>query len=69
MNFTFAVAGPGLNDTGFSSTGGLAAVLWIQPLEVQRSSDACGGARQQPIKVANKAPMTSNLIQFPPLGS
>jgi len=36
---------------------------------VQRSSDACGGARQQPINVANRAPMTSNLIQFPPLGS
>src|SRR5262245_39294222 len=67
VNFTFAVAGPGLNDTGFNSTRGLTAVLWIHPFDVQRSCDACGGIRQHPIKVANRTPMISNLMHFLPL--
>jgi hypothetical protein len=71
LDLTFVVARLGLiGGAGFSSIGGLAAVLYKQPFEVHPSSIACGGIGQlQPIKVANRAPMRSVLMQFPSSGS
>ena len=55
----------GLNGVGFSSIGGLTAVLSEQAFEVQSSSIARGATGQlQPIKVTDKTPMKSVLMQF-----
>ncbi|MGB3659608.1 MAG: hypothetical protein WBA14_16970, partial [Pseudolabrys sp.] len=67
IGFAFAVARPNLNAIGFSVTCGCAAVFWMQPFEVHRSSMACCGVRQQPTKAAIKAPINSVLTQFTPL--
>jgi len=64
VDFTFAVAGLGVNGAGLSSSGGSAsAVLAKHPWEEHPFSDACCGLRQlQSSKVADSKPTRSILI-------
>jgi hypothetical protein len=64
VDFTFAVAGLGVNGAGLSSRGESAsAVLSKHPREEHPCSDACCGLRQlQPSKVADSKPTRSILI-------
>ena len=64
VDFTFAVAGLGVNGAGLSSRGGSAsAVLLKHPRDEHPCSDACCGLRQlQPSKVADSKPTRSILI-------
>src|ERR1700751_3187981 len=65
FGFALVVVRLGLNAVGFSSIGGLAAVLKAHAFEVQASSIACGGAGQlQPINVTDKTPTRNILMQF-----
>src|SRR5215467_16253596 len=66
-DFIFTGAGLVFNATRLISVCGLAAVLCTQPFVVHRSSVACGGVRQQPIKDAIRAPTSSILMHFTPL--
>jgi len=64
VDFTFAVAGLGVNGAGLSSSGGSAsAVLAKHSWEEHPSSDACCRLRQlQPSKVEDSKPTSSILI-------
>src|SRR5262245_18536507 len=64
VDFTFAVAGLGVNGASLSSRGGSAsAVLLKDPRDEHPCSDACCGLRQlQPSKVADSKPTRSILI-------
>lgn len=69
IGFFFGAAELGLAGAGFSWIGSLTAVLSKQSYEVHPSNIARGGTGQlQPIKVANRGPMRSVLMQFPARG-
>ena len=63
--FTFVVTELVFNGAGVSSIGRTTAVRSKQPLGVQPSNMACRGIGQlHPIKVTNRGPMRSALMQF-----